>query len=172
MTVDPELLADLGAVAHSVGVTALSAADADHFASCAKAAFVTDPEATWWWTALREPAVPLRYGDEDGVALLLRLLPASTTVVLVATDDEHAPWPAFEGSPQDLATMLREVRPFEFWVAPRELRWIVFDTHENALVVAGSLAAVACPLKAESAERTPSCDAWSGHQRRASHGAS
>jgi hypothetical protein len=148
MTVDPELLADLRGVAHSVGIAELSSADADHVAGCAQAAFVADPEATWWWTALRGPAIRLRYGDDDGVALLLRLLPADTTVVLVVSDDEHAPWPAFEGTLRAVATMLREVRTFEFWVAPRDLGWIVFDTHENALVVAGALMPAARTLKA------------------------
>jgi hypothetical protein len=146
MSIDPELLADLGDAARVVGVTELSFADAKHVAMSAQATFVTAPEATWWWTALREPAISLRYGNEDGVALLLRLLPSDTTVVLVVTDDERAPWPAFEGALVDVATMLREVRVFEFWVVPRDLGWIVFDTHENALVVCGSLVAVASAL--------------------------
>jgi hypothetical protein len=28
---------------------------------------------------------------------------------------------------------------FEFWIASRDWRWIVFDTHHNELVVSGSL---------------------------------
>ena len=146
MTIDPDLLADVEDVAGKVGVTELSAADAERIARSAQAAFVTAPEATWWWTSLRAPAISVRYGDEDGVALLLRLLPADTTVLFVVTDDEHAPWPAFEGALRDVATMLREVRPFEFWIAPRDWSWIVFDTHENTLVVAGALVPLALAL--------------------------
>jgi hypothetical protein len=148
MNIDQELLADLSEAARRVGVTELSPAEAEHIARSAQAKFVTAPEATWWWTALREPAISLRYGNEDGVTLLLRLLPSDTTLLLFVTDDESAPWPAFEGAPLDLARMLREERVFEFWVAPRDMGWIVFDTHENALVVGGSLVAVASTLDA------------------------
>lgn len=146
MTIDPELVTDLSAVAQTLGVVQLSASDAGHIARVVRAAFVTAEEATWWWTALRQPAISLHYGNEDGLALLLRLLPADVVAVLVVTDDEHEPWPAFEGALRDVATMLREVRPFEYWLAPRDGSWVVFDTHENAMVVAGSLVAHARTL--------------------------
>lgn len=147
MSIDPDLLADLREIAPTVGLQELSTTEAEHVAISALEAFVTVPDATWWWAVLREPVISLRYGEGDGVALLLRLQPPDTRVVLVVTDDEQPPWPAFEGALQDVVAMLREVRVFEFWVAPRDWRWIVFDTHENALVVAGSLVTLARSLE-------------------------
>lgn len=143
MSVDPELLADLRNLARNLGLAELSDADGAQVAQCVQDAFVTKPEATWWWTVLAPPVASLPYGENDGLALLLRLLPAETTVLLVVTDDEHAPWPVFEGALPEVVTMLREARAFEFWVATRDWRWIVFDTHNNELVVAGSLVTLA-----------------------------
>lgn len=143
MSVDPGLLSTLRNLARTLGIAELSETDAAHVTRSAQDAFVTKPEATWWWTVLRPPVASLRYGEKDGLTLLLRLVPSETTVVLVVTDDEHTPWPAFEGSLREVVTMLREARVFEFWIVTRDWRWIVFDTHNNELVVSGSLVTLA-----------------------------
>lgn len=146
MSIDLELLAALRLAAAAFGVKELPPAEAEQAVRRAREAFVSVPEATWWWTSLREPRVAVRYGEADGLRLLLRLQPHDTTAVLAVTDDEPVPWPAFKGALGNLVAMVRDVRAFEFWIAPPDSRWIVFDTHENALVVAGSLVEAARDL--------------------------
>ncbi|MCK6521691.1 hypothetical protein L6R49_09655 [Myxococcota bacterium] len=148
MAVDPELLEELRALAPGLGVVELAEADAAGVIRRARATFVTRPRVTWWWTALRPPTVTLPYGGQDGLTLLVRLLPAETRAVLVVTDDEPPPWPTFEGAIGDLVALLRELRPFELWLSAREADWIVFDTHHDALVVAGPLVAAAQSVEA------------------------
>ncbi len=104
------------------------------------ARFVEDKAAVWWWESLRPPSVHIAYGDTDGLEALLRLIPKEATVRLAVTDDDPPPWLMVEGRIEALVEMLRNLRIFEFWIAPLDGEWVVFDTHVNSLVVAGGLA--------------------------------
>jgi hypothetical protein len=101
--------------------------------------FVDKEESVWWWESLKCDSVTLPYGDSDGLALLGELLFAERMIRLVVTDDEPRPWPVFEGEAQTILELLRELRFFEYFIASEDCRWVVFDTHHNALVAAGSI---------------------------------
>jgi hypothetical protein len=63
-------------------------------------------------------------------------------VFLVITDDELPPWVVVSGAWNGVRHLLSEARFFEFFVVNTSLRWIVFDTHDNRLVVGGDRAAL------------------------------
>jgi len=117
----------------------LDAAEAQAAIAELGARFVEDTSVIWWWESLRPPTVRIPYGDADGLEWLLRLVPDEATVRLAVTDDEAPPWLMVEGRIDALVEILRQLRIFEYWIAPAEAEWMVFDTHSNALVVAGCL---------------------------------
>jgi hypothetical protein len=102
-------------------------------------AFVTDPERRWWWDSLVEPTKRNSYADSDGLAILEELLESENEVDLFVTDDSGSPWPLISGNSTAVVRLLRECLFFEFIIAARDGSWVIFDTHDNELVLAGRL---------------------------------
>ena len=138
---DSELRDDILSVVDSTDrLRVLDAAEVHAVTDELGARFVEDTSVIWWWESLRPPTVRISYGDADGLEWLLRIVPDEATVRLAATDDEAPPWLMVEGRIGALVEMLRQLRIFEYWIAPIDGEWMVFDTHANGLVVAGGLA--------------------------------
>lgn len=96
-------------------------------------------ERTWWWERLPKEAVSLPYSDEEGLDLLLNILPTPTAPFwLFVTDDNPPPWTCIYGTGTNLIEMLREQRFFEYFIVNAGLNWMVFDTHHNTLVMLGT----------------------------------
>lgn len=93
----------------------------------------------WWWSSLKVPSKTIDYGEQDGLALLLAILPDRSDLILVVTDESIVASGAVRGSAVELSQLLRDCFGFEFAIVPADLVWIVFDTHHNALVGAGRL---------------------------------
>jgi hypothetical protein len=101
--------------------------------------FVEKEEHVWWWQSLKCDWVTLTYGESDGLVVLGKLLSAERVIRLVVTDDEPRPWIVFEGEARRMLDILRGLRFFEYFIASEDCRWVVFDTHHNALVATGSI---------------------------------
>lgn len=137
---DSELRRDILSLVESTdGLRVLTAVESQAATDALRARHVNDPATIWWWTSLRPPTFRVSYGDADGLEVLRSYVPEQATVRLAATDDEQPPWLIVEGRIDALIEMLRELRIFEYWVAPVDGEWMVFDTHDNALIVAGAL---------------------------------
>jgi hypothetical protein len=118
----------------------LDAKSADQLTKTIARAHVRDQLRLWWWESLREPAATESYGSADGLARVQQLLgekPGPFT--LMVTDDERPPWMGVRGPLESLVSLLRDQHYFEYLLVDDSLTWVLFDTHENNLVVAGSL---------------------------------
>jgi hypothetical protein len=96
------------------------------------------PPQKWWWAGLASSrAIP--YEDGKGLDVVARIAAiASGPLFLVATDDEPPPWIALSGPLSSLRQLLEQARYFEFFIVDSTMRWIVFDTHHNEVVVYGT----------------------------------
>jgi hypothetical protein len=140
MTVDEELLDEFRVLLTSMdALRELSDMEALAVVDEIARRFVDKEESVWWWQSLKCDSVRLPYGDTDGLALLGELVPAESKIRLVITDDEPRPWRVFEGEARKILTLLRELRFFEYFIASEDCRSVIFDTHHNALVAAGSI---------------------------------
>jgi len=127
-------------VGHHAEMEVLDATSVARIADAVADAFVDDREHLWWWESLRTPAKVGSYGKNDGLAHLQMILGCkSGSLVLVVTDDEGPPWSAVRGALPRLIGMLRDHQYFEYFLVDDSFSWIVFDTHHNALVIAGEI---------------------------------
>jgi hypothetical protein len=101
--------------------------------------YLTSPASRWWWNSLKVPSKTIDYGEQDGLAILLEVLPDRTDLILIVTDEALVPSGAVRGTAAQLNQLLRGCSFFEFAIVPADLEWIVFDTHHNVLVGAGQL---------------------------------
>lgn len=101
--------------------------------------FVANSNKRWWWESLSCPNKTVDYGDEDGLEIIGRNLAGDSTVYLVVTDDEFAPWPVFSGPLDCVLEIISELRYFEYFLVSEDSSWCIFDTHHNSLVIVGDI---------------------------------
>lgn len=92
------------------------------------------------------PAVTIDPAPGDPLSLLRGLLGADAEVLLAITDDEPSPWPMLRGRLGDIVRLLGELWRVEYWLAPADGSWLVFETHHDALIVCGRLRESAAAL--------------------------
>jgi hypothetical protein len=56
-------------------------------------------------------------------------------IYLVITDDDFFPWPIFECKRDLVTQILKEQQYFEFFIFDNLMKIILFDTHENELII-------------------------------------
>lgn len=137
--IDDDLLVELESAVIESGVRPMPEGQAAAVVNELASVFVTDRACQWWWESLAKPSKRIAYESNDGLAVLAALVEPKCPVVLVVTDDSLPPWPVYMGSMEGIITVLRGCRFFEYFLAASDGSWIVFDTHMNEIVLAGSL---------------------------------
>jgi hypothetical protein len=100
-------------------------------------AFVADERAVRWWDALKVPNYLMPYGDHR-LGMLEDMVYNESRLLLAVTDDNPPPWTWIEGSPRGLLDLLGESPFFEYFLTDPAVSWVIFDTHHDKFVVAGS----------------------------------
>ena len=138
--IDEELVREIAEAAALASIRELGEPDAARVTASLGRTFVgSGADGRWWWERSIGRTVVLPYGDRDGLSFLDALLEGEASVVMIPTDDEPPPWPAFAGSPGGMVGLLRELPPFEYTMTNDARNWIVFDTHHDTLIVGGRL---------------------------------
>ena len=96
-------------------------------------------DAVWPWSEMRATYRTISYAERDVFGLLETWFKADESALLYVSDEKPAPWPVFEGKAHDLLGLVKEQPFFEYILTPVSQDGMVFDTHHNTLVVAGSL---------------------------------
>jgi hypothetical protein len=99
--------------------------------------FVADPTTNWWWSDLKTEHRTIHY-DDNGL-VTLRSVIGEGQVVLLVTDESPTVRGAVLGPAAAVCDVVADCPGFEFAVTSPEAEWVVFDTHMNRLVVAGTL---------------------------------
>ena len=98
--------------------------------------YVVKADSLWWWECLKTPSKSVNYDPDESLDSLKSLLSDKEgELLLVVTDDDSPPWIVIEGKLDHLMKLVEDLRYFEYFVADRSTRWIVFDTHHNQFVI-------------------------------------
>lgn len=127
------------AAARQSGAVQLNDHELRHLVDAINLRYLKSPVSSWWWTSLKVPSGILEYGDRDGLAVLMSILPERNELVLVVTNESARPSGAVRGTAVQLHNVIADCPFFEFAIVPANLEWIVFDTHHNTLIGAGRL---------------------------------
>lgn len=99
---------------------------------------VNDASSIYWWSSLKGKAQVIEYdGGTSGIALVSSILTdiGDDSVYLIVTDDEPSPWSVFKVVREDLMEVLSELPFFEYFVSTMDCSFLLFDTHENNIIV-------------------------------------
>ena len=143
---DEELLSDIRKSIAEISsrgsredVIEMSEKEADAVADSVARTYVEQPNSLWWWSHLRAKSWIDDYSEAEVPERLQEII-GNRRVRLVVTDDEPRPWPVFEGEATHILGIIFEQRFFEYFLVPASTGvpdWIIFDNHENQLVVVG-----------------------------------
>lgn len=132
----------------SLDVTPLPEPEADEVVRRLAEAFVDRPASTFWWDALRSDPVVISYHRDPepflAMASILERLacePDQSVVVLAGIDDRDgnsAAVDGFRGRVKAIVRALGDCPGFEFVIVDEAMTWAIFDTHHDAVVVAGT----------------------------------
>jgi hypothetical protein len=102
--------------------------------------FLSGTDQLFWWEKLKVPYAFRETSSFDDFLNRLRALfpDPSEALFLFPTDENWPPWMLFEGTRDDIEFVMGESRSSEFMIARRPLDVIVFETHHNLMIVAGS----------------------------------
>jgi hypothetical protein len=135
---DPTLVVQVEALSSTRGMKLLSPESTRDVVERMAAKFSVDRSRLWWWEGIQS-ARSFPYAPDEELQALGRLMSShSNALTLIVTDDQPPPWIAVSGPWTSLLHLLQETRHFEFFVLDETLNWVVFDTHHNELVVAGT----------------------------------
>jgi hypothetical protein len=110
--------------------------------------YVNDRDFIWWWECLSKENITIDYDDGLGWNYFEKFIkPLEQQVYIVVTDDDPEPWSIYKGSLLAVIDLLNNMWRFEYFIIAEDLSWIIFDTHHNCLVIAGSLVGNAKELK-------------------------
>lgn len=138
--IDEELIESIRSMFDdSPALLELDKEEAKGLASSVASRYVSDTNKIWWWESLKSDSLVIDYGEEDGLNMLENLICNDKSVIIFITDDQPEPWCVLRGASSEILNVIKNQRFFEYFIVPEELNWIVFDTHHNSFVIAGSL---------------------------------
>jgi hypothetical protein len=102
--------------------------------------FCFDLSKRYLWADVRiKEKITYNNDIEDWEVLLSTLLQNfDERVYLVVTDDEFYPWAVFDCKRDIVIDILKEQQYFEFFIFDKPMKYVLFDTHENELLLASS----------------------------------
>lgn len=101
--------------------------------------FGIDLDNVWCWENMAHIDTIIEYGNENGLNKIKLLFNTNPVVKLVVTDEDTPPWFGFKGKVFDLLEVVNKLRYFEFFIVNEDCNIIVFDTHQNALVLSRNI---------------------------------
>ena len=102
--------------------------------------FVGKAGASWWWEQFSD-AFPSKDWPSPGISVIDKAFSAIVEkVYLVASNEDDSNWPIFVGSPKSVVAVLDKCFPFEFYILPVDLSWLVCETHHDMLYAVGERA--------------------------------
>ena len=91
-----------------------------------------------WEDAYIKEKIAYTDSSEWEVSLSALLKKFSERIYLVVTDDNFYPWTIFDCEVESIIYILKEQQYFEFFVFDESMKYILFDTHANELLLASS----------------------------------
>ena len=104
----------------------------------AEAHFVATPNRRWWWEDFRIPAVTRHFADGRGFEWLTWIVPSPAEVVWWIVEEARRPFFAvYEADVATIQQILGECYPFEYYLIPKDRRWLLCENHSDVLCAIG-----------------------------------
>ncbi len=99
--------------------------------------FVNDSRSVWWWQSLVDDKPSAEVDAQGAGHQFIPELCPDEICWFVVTDDQGSNWSVFEAKPSTISAILSNCHFFEYFVASRDLDWIVFENHHDLIIGMG-----------------------------------
>lgn len=100
--------------------------------------FVASGDRRWWWEDFRKSGVSAKFPDGDGWRHVVDIVPERHERVWFIVEECQLPhFPVYEATVHDAMTIVGECYGFEFYIVPKELNWLVCETHHGVVCAIG-----------------------------------
>ncbi len=100
--------------------------------------FVDGGDRRWWWEAFKLPSEYITYDEDSGFEKLVELVPDSKEEIWFMVEDDKLPhYPIYESSTENITKIIGECFAYEYYLIPKNKRWLLCETHHNSIVGVG-----------------------------------
>lgn len=119
-------------------VARLSRAEAEEVNRAVLARFAGGKDRRWWWEAFPQ-SESVSFDDGLGYQRVPLLVPnAGERCWFIVESQERGPYPVYEASPEEAVGIIGECFGFEYYIAPKDLSWLVCENHHGRVVGCGA----------------------------------
>ena len=103
--------------------------------------FVSGGDRKWWWEAFKEEAASQVFDDGMGFKRIPELVPdAKQKLWFVVEEDQMEFYPIYETTTEVASAVIGECYGFEYYLAPKDQRWLICENHHNTIIGIGKVA--------------------------------
>jgi len=101
--------------------------------------FVEGGDRRWWWESFKESSKSILFENGLGFQELIDIVPDPDEVVWFVVEDDQSPfYPIYEASTLNIVKIIGECFAYEYYLIPKDKRWLICETHHNSIVGIGS----------------------------------
>jgi len=100
--------------------------------------FVHGKDRRWWWEDFVEKAESFQPNENNGYLRIPSLVPDPLEVVWFVVEEcslDH--YPIYETTPSVATKVIGECYGFEYYLIPKDRRWLLCENHHNRLIGLG-----------------------------------
>lgn len=102
------------------------------------ARFTGGRDVRWWWEWFTLPQTTRKF-DDAGFRHLKEIIPDPHERLWFVVEDDQLPfYPVYETTVADAEAVIGESYGFEYYLIPKDLAWIICESHHNIIIAAGS----------------------------------
>ena len=100
--------------------------------------FAGGKDRRWWWEAFSRQAASVSFEDGLGYKRVPRLVPSATERCWFIVESQSlGPYPVYDASPEEAASIIGECFGFEYYIVPKDLSWLICENHHGRVMGCG-----------------------------------
>lgn len=100
--------------------------------------FVEGGDRRWWWESFKSESQSVTFDNGMGFQRLGEFVPNPKEILWLVVEDDQLPfYPIFEASTEDIQKIIGECFAFEYYLIPKNKRWLLCENHHNSVIGVG-----------------------------------
>jgi hypothetical protein len=101
--------------------------------------FVPEGEPRWWWEHFSS-GTGVDFPAGDGWQHISEFVPDPGEHVWFIVEDDSLPfYPVYDAKASAIPAVIAECYGFEYYIIPRDFRWLLCETHHNRMIGVGEI---------------------------------
>jgi len=100
--------------------------------------FVEGGDRLRWWEAFKPKPISILPDCTNGSEMLEEIIPNPDELIWFVAEEDGLPYfPIYEGTTKAIVRIIRECYAFEYYLIPKDKKWLLCENHHNSLIGVG-----------------------------------